>query len=516
MRKHSVMAAVASVAVALVGVTTTSAAATSTAVASPKSRPAASSRLVYAEEVPPDTLNPQGSANAVDTYAWELSYQCLLTQSPGGAIEPLLATSYKVNRAGTVYTFELRRGVEFQNGKPFNSTDVVFTFDRLLKYGIPYDQSLFSTLKKVSGVGGYEVRFSLSSPDPNFIPNMANPTDIGCSILEANSGANLDQKMIGTGPYKMTSYQPNNEMTLTRFTHYWGPAPKNSGIEVIYVPNPLTAEADLQSGKVDLIFPPSTEVAQLKDDSNLKVQRLLTADVDQLCIDSLLPPFNNVLVRRAVAEAIDRQQIAELVYGGAAVPSSYFPPGVDKWAPQLSSMPYSSTNVAQAKKLLAEAGYPNGFTTSLIYIAGYSPQSAEEAAVEKSQLAEIGITVNLLPLQSAAYASAFGSGGKPTYGLAWNFYDYFANPLQYLNARPNRQGPTPSALEKLFDEVPALHTTANYDKLVGAIARQEANLAFPNVPLVSPDGFVAYSKKLSGVHITSDFSRTVLAEVSVG
>ncbi|HUY24835.1 MAG TPA: ABC transporter substrate-binding protein, partial [Candidatus Saccharimonadales bacterium] len=386
--------------------------------------PARKAVLSVAEAVAPTTLDPQASSLGADWNAWQLSYQCLLVQSPDGTIGPQLASSYTVNAAGTVYTFKLRKGVEFQNGDPFTSADVVYTFQRLQKTGIPYAQSLFAGVGSVQAVGSYQVAFTLTAPNPGFLLNMANPSVVGCAILDSNDSANLAQQMNGTGPYTMTGYQPNAQMTLTAFKHYWGPAPKNAGLKILYVPNPLTAVADLESGGVDLIFPSSASLSTLTANRNVALQSVTADNVDELEINTNAAPFNNVLVRRAIALAINRSQIASLAYGGDAVPTSYLPPGLS-WAPQLGTQPYSKPSISEAKSLLAQAGFPNGFTTTLMYVAGYSPQSADEVAVEKSQLAQIGITVNLTPLQIAAWNVALN---QPSYGLSWNYYGYFANP----------------------------------------------------------------------------------------
>ena len=119
---------------------------------------------MYAETIPPASLDPQASNLAADRLTWSLSYQCLLTTSNTGKLEPQLATSYSVSHNGLVYTFNLRHGVYFQNGEPFTSADVVYTFRRLFSVGDPSSREIFPTYKSVSAVNPYTVAFHAVSP----------------------------------------------------------------------------------------------------------------------------------------------------------------------------------------------------------------------------------------------------------------------------------------------------------------------------------------------------------------
>ena len=469
--------------------------------------------VTVAEAVSPSTLDPQASPLGADFSAWELAYQCLLTTSSNGTITPQLATGYSMGGGRTVYDFTLRRNVYFHNGDQLTSADVVYTFQRLMKTGIPYAKSRFPTLKSVDATGPYTVRFVLSEPDPSFILNMADAAVVACAILNQRAGTtgNLALIMVGTGAYQMASYVPHQELVFNRFDKYWGPQPKNGGLKVVYVPDPLTQRADLQSGKVDFFFPDTSLIRSLQNNLAIKLGEAVTGTIDLLCVNSARKPFDDVRVRRAIALGIDRDAIAKVAFNGAAVPNSYLPPGLS-WAPTLESMPYSKRDINQAKSLLSEAGFPNGLSAKLMYIAGYSPQSAREAALLQSQLSAIGLKATLDPQDQASWNTNFNI---PAYDLNWNLYGSFADPYQYLRPRPGRQGPVPPSLQAAIDRLRATTTMAAYRDAVLAIAREEANIVYPDIPLVAWKTYVAYNPKLQNVKLPANLTRNFLADVWV-
>src|SRR4051812_21735862 len=153
-----------------------------------QSRPNANPTLVVAFTTAPDTLDPQKSALNQTWPAWQFSYECLLRATADGKLNPLLATSYKVNADATVYDFTLRPGVRFHDGSRLTPADVVYTFDRLRTSGIPYAQNRFPTLTSVTALTANSVRFTLSKADPGFLLNMGDPFAVGCAILSQKAG----------------------------------------------------------------------------------------------------------------------------------------------------------------------------------------------------------------------------------------------------------------------------------------------------------------------------------------
>ncbi len=487
-----------------------------TACGSPSSKAAAggSDLLTVAETTGPTTLDPQASAYMADRFAWSLSYECLLNTTPTGTVVPALAASYSAAADRKAYTFKLRSGVKFQNGEPMTPADVVYTFERLLKGTQGIATELFPTLKSVAANGSDSVTFTLSSPDAGFVNNMANPLVWGCAILSKKAGesANLGLKMVGTGPWTQSSYQSNVELKMTRFTDYWGKKTAVKDLDVLYVPNASTQVSDLNAGKVDLILTDGSHAKSLSDSAKVAVTKIVSDSTVFLQINNLSKPFDNQLVRQALALAVNRDELASKAYQGAATASVYVPPGSD-WAPSPDKLVNSQQDVAKAKALLAQAGYPNGFSTSLMYISGYDPGTNDLNAQLQSQLAAVGIKVKLEPLQVATWGDKLV---KANYALSWNAQSYYSNPYQYVQPAEGRQGPVPASLQALLDSALKADSVSAYQAAIVAIEKEEATLVYPTITLLAMDTFVAYNKHLGEVSVPSSLTRQFLAAVTNG
>jgi peptide/nickel transport system substrate-binding protein len=470
------------------------------------------SRVInVAETIPPSNLDPQQSTIGADWQAWQLGYQCLLTTDASGAIQPQLAESYTVSDDNKTYDFKLRPNVFFHNGDALSADDVIYSFARLKEKGVPLLQGRFYPSLQSVTADGDTVRFTLGGPDPSFIRNMASPGVAGCAILDRNvPEESLAQKMVGTGPYYQTGYVPNQELNVRVFDRYWGEKPKNAGVRVLYIPDGFSQLANLRSGKVDLFFPAAALLKPLESDKSVVLESTVTDYIDMITINTSHAPFDDVRVRRAIALAIDRQAIANTVYSGAAVPTSYLPPRWP-WVAKVGEAPYSKQDIAQAKALLAEAGHPDGFDAHFMYIASRQEQAAS-AAVIQSQLAAIGIKITLDAEQQAVWSEKLN---KPDYDLSFNSYFGFANPYEFLRVRTTRTGPIPQSLADLTSQLPATSSEQDFQNLVLKIAEEEGNLVYPNIPTVALKGYVAHVPALGNVVAPADSTRHFLTAVTV-
>lgn len=473
----------------------------------------ATNMLTIALATSTTTMDPQASPLIANRYVWDLSYQCLYTTNSKGALEPQLATSYAVSSNGLIYTFNLRHGVLFQNGQPFTSADVVYTFHRLMTSGTAFARAQFATYSSVKALSKYQVQFTLSSPQAGFIDAQANPLDLGCAIMSAHTGGtNLATHMVGTGPFKQVSYIPNTSVTLARFNRYWGTKALTKALTVLFVPSASSQIADLTSGKVNLIFTSVAGAQQLKANKSIVVDKFPTAIMPWLQMNFRTPPFNNLDVRRAIALAINRQQIASVAYQGGAVPTGYIPP-IYSWGTPVSKLPYSTPNIAEAKSLMQKAGYPNGFTTGLIYIPNYDPGTNAMVQLIASQLATIGIKIKLQPLETAAWLAK--NTTTANYGLSWNEEGYVGDPFRYVGIPVAIKPPYPSGISALISKAYAATNATAYEKALNALGNKEASIVFPSISLVAEDAFVAYSSSLQGVHPNGSESTTFMANVSL-
>ena len=456
------------------------------------SRTTATSSLVVAATTPPDTLDPQKSPLNQTWPYWQLSYECLLRTLPSGKVTPWLATGYTVNSAGTVYDFTLRSGVKFQDGSTMTANDVVYSFTRLKSSGIPYAQNRFPTLQSVTAVAPNKVEFTLSAPAPSFLLNMGDPFTVACAILSQKSqSADLANTMVGTGPFQLTSYSPNHELVFKRFDNYWGKKAALPGLDILIVPDPSSQLVGLTTGKVGLIFPDPSIVRAIKSDSKkIKLGSVISATNLRVEFSAATEPFNNVLVRRAVELAVDKRAAVIGAYLGYGAPATYIPAAYS-WGPPGASYGYAGKHdLAQAKQLLTQAGYPNGFSTNFIYTTNI-PSIQRFAEVFQSQLGQIGIKLTLQPLDTPTFLAQLGSA---SYGLAFNQYPFFADPSLYVTPRPNRNGPVPAQIQSLVSAVTGAPSQDAYLKAIDALAVAEDDQAFPNFSVASPTQFVAYQR----------------------
>ncbi|MEV7781562.1 ABC transporter substrate-binding protein [Kitasatospora sp. NPDC088351] len=482
---------------------------------SPPGSSTSATGITVAETSAPSTLDPQGSALYADRFAWQLSYQCLMTTTPGGKVEPELATGYQRSDDGLTYTFDLRPGVRFQNGETLTAEDVAFTFDRLKSSPDGISEELFPTFEKAEATSASTVVFHLKRPDAGFLNNMANPLVWGCAVMSKKAAAseNLATRMVGTGPWVQESYRPNSELKLKRFDDYWGQKTKSERLSVLYVPGSATQVSDLQAGAVDLIFTGTSSARTLSGSDGLEVGTVPTDSTIFLQINNLTAPFDNLKVRQALALALDRDSLAEHAYSGGGARASLYIPDGESWAPKPAEVPFSTQDTAKAKALLAEAGYPDGFSTSLMYISGYDPGTNDLAAALQDQLAKVGIKVKLDPLERGAWVDRLT---KAQYPLSWNAQSYYSNPYQYVQPAEGRQGAVPAELQKLLDDALRAGDQAAYQAALIAVEKWEAENVYPTVTLLATNTVVAYRKGLTGVELPPSQSRTFLAQVSRG
>lgn len=469
-----------------------------------------SKSLVVAETTAPSSLDPQASGLFQDRFAWQLSYECLMDTTPEGELEPKLAEEYELSDDGLTYTFTLREGVKFSNGENLDADDVVYTFERLKDGTEQFEDELFPTWDGgVNKVDDMTVEFTLESPDAGFLNNMGNPLVWGCAILsESAEDENHNTNMIGTGPWVQEEYEPETSLELSRFDDYWGEPTKVDDLSVLYMPSMSTQVSNLKAGKVDLIFPDQGSVAGLEDDG-FEVTEIPTDSTVFLQVNDSKEPFDNPELREALALAIDRQELAEKGYGGAAEPSAYLPPSLE-WAPDVEDLPNHTQDADKARQIIEDEAGDASVDFELIYISDYDAGTNDLVATLQSQLNEVGFNVELGPLEAAEW-NELKNNAK--HQLAWNAQSYYANPYQYVAPVPGRQGPTPDSLQDLIDEAQEADSEEAYQEGLAEVAKHEAEIVYPTLTLLATDMFAAHEDGITGVDVPSSESRTFLTQV---
>lgn len=355
---------------------------------------AAVSTLVIANAVKVDTLDPE--ANSVNESIWldqNLYSRLLQPNATGTGLLPDLASSWTIAPNGLTYTFHLRPDAKFSNGSPVTANDVVFSINRSRAFAGGWG-FLLTAVKTITAPDAHTVVITLSQPHAPLLADLAMYAySIVPESLVKAQGSSFFQHPVGSGPFMVTSYNPDSEVDLARNPYFYGTKPKISKVRVLIVPDDNTRVLLLESKKVDVIEnPPGNLVSQIDSTPGLSVQLYPSTRVDFIQLDEHFAPFKNLLVRQALNYAINRKAIVQLAYQGhATAGASFMPYQMKFFDSSIAPYPYDP---AKAKQLLAKAGYPHGFNTFLITVSGDVAGQAE-AIVVKSELAAVGINVSI-------------------------------------------------------------------------------------------------------------------------
>lgn len=310
-----------------------------------------------------------------------------------------VAESWEYSADGLTWTFKLRQGILFHDGKEMTSEDVKFTFDRLRNPDVgAATVALYSNIVDITAPDAYTVVFTLKNPNPDFLKDLG---DYHALIMDA-AGTDFATQWNGTGPFILKSYTPEDRIVFERNPNYWlkdeegNQLPYLDGMEFIFIPDSTAQVEALRGGQVDyLIYLPSEYVPVLQGEG-LAVYQSPSNTAYILHMRSDRAPANDNKVRQAFKLATDAEAILQGAFQGLGVAGGSTPFG-PIYGEFFLDEPYPARDVAKAKELLAEAGYPDGLTIELT-CQDRSPVPAI-CTIWKEQLAEAGVTVdiNLVP-----------------------------------------------------------------------------------------------------------------------
>jgi len=358
---------------------------------------------LYADAI---SLDPEDTNDNLSLSIEREVYDGLLGFTPEMKIRPELATSWEASKDARVFTFHLRRGVKFHDGTPFNAEAVKLNFDRardsthkLKKY------SLYEMIASVDAVDDATVRFTLRAPFGAMLYNFAHPGSRIISPAAIKQGESyIARHPVGTGPFKFVSWAPGQEVVLERNPDYWESGqPKVDRIVFKLVPEDASRVAMLLSGDAQFVFPvPGVQVDAVSKASGVSVQRRWSIYAYYVALNTQHVPFNTVAVRQALNYAVDKPALIKVVLRGTARPlDAPITPGVTGYSPvQAGGWPY---DVAKAKALLSEGGFPNGFTSTLWLGVQTETQRVGEAL--QQMLSKVGVTLRLTPMEAGTLSA---------------------------------------------------------------------------------------------------------------
>jgi ABC-type transport system substrate-binding protein len=406
--------------------------------------------IAFAESQP-NTLDPAAATSADSFLVLRNVAEGLVSYDPQ-TLEPIpaLAESWDLSDDGTVYTFHLREGVTFSDGSTFDANDVKYSFDRLAnaETGTSYTAGLVlgavagwsevrppappaagdgtptpEPVTPATSISGVEVidpqtvQITLTAPRPSFLESLTLPG----GFIVAEGQTDFTNGPIATGPYSVTEFTPDQQVVLTANDSYWGGAPAVKTATIRVIPEQSEQVLEFEAGTLDIVNVPPSDVARLTDDATFSSQlhQIPSLSTYFFRINLADAPLNDPAVRKALADAIDRETIVDTVLQGRGVPAyGLFPPGLGAYSADFKPFTY---NPEQIKADLAAAGYPDGVTITL-----RTDQVETNVAVLNAiqqTAAPAGITINVNSTEASVYTQDRNDCNMDAGLIAWGF-DY--------------------------------------------------------------------------------------------
>jgi peptide/nickel transport system substrate-binding protein len=356
--------------------------------------------VTVALQLEPPHLDPtSAAAGAIDSVLYSNVFEGLTRFMGDGSVVPGLAESWEISEDGLTYTFTLHDGVTFHDGTTMDADDVKFSLDRIgAEDSANAQKALYAAISEVNVIDPMTVEIKLSEPNGNMIFNLAWGDAV---IVAPESIEGIKQMPIGTGAFKFDNWTQGDKIELSRNPDYWGTPANLSKATFKFISDPTAAFAAMMAEDVDAFsgFPAPENLPQFAADPRFQVLKGNTEGETILAMNNKKPPLDNVKVREAIAHAIDRQAIIDGAMFGYGTPiGTHFAPHHPDYVDLLSNSPHDPD---KARALLAEAGFADGFTTTLkLPPPSYARRGGEIIA---SQLREVGIETEITNLEWAQW-----------------------------------------------------------------------------------------------------------------
>ena len=336
-----------------------------------------------------DSLDPHKAVNAGTSEVLFNIYEGLMKASPDGGVIPAVASDYEMSEDGKTYTFTLREGVTFHNGEKVTADDVLYSLERCAgseNDGVPLIAA-FSNVDRIYMDSDKQIVVELKEPSLEFLNSMT------AAIIPNGSGDKISADPVGTGPFKFVSYAPQESMVMEKFAGYWGTPAHLDKVTFKIITEANTLVMGLKGGTLDMVIHlPNNMAPEVENEFTVLGSTMKL--VQALYLNNRLEPFHDVRVRQAMYYALNVREINDFVCGGTGVPTgtSMYPAFTKYFVPELAEV--YQQNITKAKQLLADAGYPNGFSMT-IAVPGNYDQHVNAGLVVAQQLEAIGIQANV-------------------------------------------------------------------------------------------------------------------------
>ena len=328
-----------------------------------------------------------------------LFYNRLVEWGADGKIEPVLAESWTTSPDGKTWTFKLRRGVKFHNGRELVADDVKFTYDRVMDPNIGSGgRGYFLSIDGIEIPDKYTVRIHTKQPSASLLAALAGNWSAIVPRDEYEKRGDLRRTAIGTGPFILQEWVPQSHLKARRNPDYWDKGkPSVDAVEIKIIPDEASIIAQLRTGNIHhALLEDNKNYLLVKDDKRLNAMRSPRLGFDCMVMNLGRKPFDDVRVRQAISLAIDRNEVLQVAASGLGQVTGPLTPAMKPWALPIEAFKeWYTPNPERAKKLLAEAGFPNGFKTTLKVIPTF-PTMVAGSQVIAAQLQRVGVDAQII------------------------------------------------------------------------------------------------------------------------
>lgn len=459
------------------------------------------------------SLDPHGSNDTPSSNVAYNIYEALLIQDENMELQPGLATEWE-RVDDLTWQFTLREDVTFHDGSEFNADVVQANFERILDEDIASPRAfLYEMVEEINVVDDYTVEFVTEYP---FSPLPAHIAHNGGGMMSAEviaedyeaiengsePGSVINENPVGTGPFVFESWTPGDEIVLNRNDDYWGGAPALDSITFRVVPEGSTRLADLETGAIHISDPLSpSDLSRVEGTDGMSVNSQPSVGLSYIGFNTQKEPFDDPLVRQAISKAIDKDTIINGIYDGVGLPAeSPLAPDVFGHDENISGLEY---NVEEARELLAEAGYEDGFSTTLW--TNDNQDRIDTATAVQAQLEEIGIDVEIVQVEWGAYLEDTAAGEHDMFILGWSTVtgdaDYGLYPLFHSDNFGEAGNRTFFATDELDSLLEEARQSSDEDERLDLYSRAQEILVdeAPMIPIHHPEFLLAVSDDVEGL-----------------
>ncbi len=384
--------------------------ATGSSVAQASGTPKRGGVLIVGRTTDTTSLEPHKDASAGRAWTTQLMYSYVVQTDKNLHIQPDLAEKWDISPDGKTYTFSVRKGVTFHNGRELVATDIKYSLERILDPATAaYGRGFILSIDSIETPDPYTVKLNLKTADASLLASLASGfAGIVAKEEVEKAGGALTKSDGGSGPFMLDELQQGQAVKLKRHPNYYlKDRPYLDGITFQLIPEESSIISQLRSGNVHFaVLNDNKNYDLVKDVANLTALRSPRQGFDYVNITNQHEPFGKLEVRQAMSWALDRREVLQAAHGGYGRLTAPIPPALVDYALDGESLPQYKPDLNKAKDLLAKAGLPNGFKTELQSPAGF-PQLINTAQVVAGDLKKIGIDVELKQIEYGTWIKGF-------------------------------------------------------------------------------------------------------------